>query len=100
MWSLIFASKARLSEQLAVERATRVLREEQLADARERLAKSERQFDRLRDQVLAKQGVIHSPLADTPRPPALPLAGVMSAFGVTEFDPDEPSALRAPMHGS
>lgn len=85
MWSY-FRSKASLDKALAVERCRRELAERESADARERLARVELEFARLRDQVLQKQGVIAAPLRTEPAPPPHPLVGVIAQLGITEWD--------------
>jgi hypothetical protein len=86
MLSWLFRSKAGLVRDLAVERIRRELAERDVLKLSARLQVSETEFSRLVDQVLARQGVINSPLRDTPpRPAASPAASVIRAMGISEY---------------
>ncbi len=87
MWSLLFRSKIRLERELAVERCRRELLERENTGLRERLAKTETQFERLRDAALVRVGAIHEPLREVPAPPASPLLGALSAMGMNSYTP-------------
>lgn len=86
MLSWLFRSKATLVRNLAVETIRRELAERDVLSLKARLKDTETAHARLLDEVLARQGVISSPLRDTPpRPPVSPTASVIRAFGVNEY---------------
>lgn len=86
MLSWLFRSKAGLVRDLAVERCRREIADRDNLALKARLQETETAHARLIDQVLARQGVINSPLRDTPpRPAASPAASVIRAMGITEY---------------
>lgn len=87
MWSLLFRSKAALERDLAVERTRREIAERSELALKAKLQETETAHARLIDQVLARQGVITSPLRDTPPRPAAtsPAASVLRALSINEY---------------
>jgi hypothetical protein len=86
MLSWLFRSKAGLVRDLAVERIRREVAERSELSLKAKLQETETAHARLIDQVLARQGVINSPLRDTPpRPAASPAASVIRAMGISEY---------------
>jgi hypothetical protein len=86
MLSWLFRSKAGLVRDLAVERIRREIADRDVLSLKARLQETETAHARLLDEVLARQGVISSPLRDTPlRPAASPAASVIRALGISEY---------------
>lgn len=87
MLSWLFRSKAGLVRDLAVERTRREIAERNELALKAKLHETETALARLIDEVLARQGVISSPLRDTPPRPAAtsPAASVLRAFGISEY---------------